>query len=216
MKPITEASGVRNSWLTLAMKSERMRSTRRASVVSRRVIMQSLPSARVRGARCTSNTRSTGTRSRQLTHWAPASASTRVAASSTSGERRVSASGSPARAAGNNNRMGAFSARRRVSGPTSIAGSRSASSRAAQSAASSAGLSTVSPRKRQGHLFDLRAILMTEIRQIGMAGAILSQLPNRDRPARGDHPLRSCAPYPRAGRSSGACSHGRPAGRAPE
>ena len=37
MKPSIEASGVRNSWLALAMKSTRMRSSRRCSVRSRKV-----------------------------------------------------------------------------------------------------------------------------------------------------------------------------------
>ena len=40
MKPTSEASGVRNSWLALAMKSTRSRSTRRASVWSRKVMQR--------------------------------------------------------------------------------------------------------------------------------------------------------------------------------
>ncbi len=35
MKPVSEASGVRSSWLALARKSARMRSLRRESVSSR-------------------------------------------------------------------------------------------------------------------------------------------------------------------------------------
>ncbi|MCY1235158.1 hypothetical protein D9M72_477640 [compost metagenome] len=38
MKPRSDASGVRSSWLALATKSERMRSMRRACEISRKVI----------------------------------------------------------------------------------------------------------------------------------------------------------------------------------
>ena len=57
MNPSSEASGVRSSWLALAMKSTRSRSTRRISVRSRSVISaaSTSPSGAASGATQTSN-----------------------------------------------------------------------------------------------------------------------------------------------------------------
>ena len=69
-KPLSEASGVRSSWLALATKSARMRASRSCSLRSRNEIRQGRTiTARLRvssGATVASSRRSTGTRSMQL------------------------------------------------------------------------------------------------------------------------------------------------------
>lgn len=51
MKPVSEASGVRSSWLALARKSARVRSERRSSVSSRKVSNASRPPAALASGR---------------------------------------------------------------------------------------------------------------------------------------------------------------------
>ena len=94
---------MRNSWLALAMKSARMRSTRRDSVRSRKVssVATTSPASVASGATQTSNSRSIGTRS--LHSAVSASPRRRRRGGSrrcTSGERSASTSGSPTRSAG--------------------------------------------------------------------------------------------------------------------
>ena len=116
-KPSSEARGVRNSWLALAMKSTRMRSTRRASVRSRRV-SSAAPISPVEagsGATQTSNRRSTGTRSLHSTVSALPFAITRRRLSRTSGARRASTSGSPIFIAGSSAWAGSLAADSRPS-----------------------------------------------------------------------------------------------------
>ncbi len=72
MKPSSAASGVRNSWLALAMKSARISSTRRSGVRSLNVIsrISACPSstlASLTGVTKASNQRSSGTRSKNST-----------------------------------------------------------------------------------------------------------------------------------------------------
>ena len=88
-KPSIEASGVRNSWLALAIKSTRILSTRRCSVKSRKVIKvaKTFPASSLNGATQTSKRRSTGTRSLHCTLCACPPAIARRRASMTVGAR---------------------------------------------------------------------------------------------------------------------------------
>ena len=100
-KPSSDARGVRSSWLALATKSARIRSTRRDSVRSRKVITTAgASSGRRRGATVTSKARSTGTRSRQATVSIRPEAPTRRIASRMSGSRNARASAPSGRRAG--------------------------------------------------------------------------------------------------------------------
>ncbi len=86
-KPLSEASGVRSSWLALATKSARMRASRSCSLRSRNEMRSAGPSAPDRdgssGATVASRRRSTGTRSCSSTeHVAPETRAWSTAASS--------------------------------------------------------------------------------------------------------------------------------------
>ena len=125
MKPSIEASGVRNSWLALAMKSTRMRSSRRCSVRSRSVsrAAATAPGAASSGATQTSNRRSIGTRSLHGAVSASPVASTRRIASMTSGLRSARISGSPSFKPGSRANAGLLATIARPSASTTTAGS---------------------------------------------------------------------------------------------
>ena len=104
MKPDSAASGVRSSWLALATKSARISSTRRSGVrswnaSSTRPGLAATPGDEI-GVTITSYQRSSGTRSENSTRCAVPLARARRIASSTSGTRRPSETGSPGRSAG--------------------------------------------------------------------------------------------------------------------
>ncbi len=124
-KPSIEASGVRNSWLALAMKSARMRSTRRDSVKSRSVskVATTWPDPAASGATQTSKRRSIGTRSLHSTVSASPFAMTRRNASMTSGVRKARTKGSPSLMPGSSAKAGLLAATGRPSAPTITAGS---------------------------------------------------------------------------------------------
>ena len=114
MKPDSAASGVRNSWLALATKSARISSTRRSGVRSSRVTSTSRVGGCSAGRRNATGTtiasyqRSSGTRSMNSTRCGTSLAIARRIASSTSGTRSASDTGSPRRSAGATARAGAF------------------------------------------------------------------------------------------------------------
>ena len=88
MKPASEASGVRSSWLALATKSTRTRSVRRRSLRSSRVRTTNSPSGRVaepRLANQAANQRSVGMRSANSTRSGPPPWATRSKAATRSG-----------------------------------------------------------------------------------------------------------------------------------
>ncbi len=102
MKPSSAASGVRSSWLALAMKSARISSTRRNGVRSLKVIrmMSEPPSAPVAsrtGVTNASNQRSSGTRSKNSTRCGSRRLVARRIASTSSGMRSAISAGSPRR-----------------------------------------------------------------------------------------------------------------------
>ena len=104
MKPDSAASGVRSSWLALATKSARISSTRRSGVrswnaSSTRPGLAATPGDEI-GVTITSYQRSSGTRSENSTRCAVPLARARRIASSTSGTRSPSETGSPGRSAG--------------------------------------------------------------------------------------------------------------------
>ena len=105
MKPSKAASGVRNSWLALAMKSARISSTRRSGVRSLKVISSrsegppSPPASRT-GRTKASYQRSRGTRSKNSTRCGSRLLLARRMALTSSGMRRLMSAGSPRRMAG--------------------------------------------------------------------------------------------------------------------
>ena len=87
MKPVSEASGVRSSWLALATKSTRMRSVRRRSLRSSRMSTMNSPPGR-RGARRDRRTRRrTSARSGRARRTRPAPAGRRCATRSKAATR---------------------------------------------------------------------------------------------------------------------------------
>ena len=95
MKPASEASGVRSSWLALATKSTRTRSALRRSLVSS--TMSTINSESASGANHASNQRSVGTRSENSTRSGGPPRATRSKAARRSGTRRRKVSASPSR-----------------------------------------------------------------------------------------------------------------------
>ncbi len=127
MKPSSAASGVRNSWLALAMKSARISSTRRSGVRSLNVIsrMSERPSptfASFTGVTKASNQRSSGTRSKNSTRCGVRLAVARRIASTSSGMRKVIKAGSPRRSDGAIVDAAALKAMTRPSRSSTIAG----------------------------------------------------------------------------------------------
>ena len=126
MKPSSAASGVRNSWLALAMKSARISSTRRSGVRSLNVIsrMSARPSgvfANLTGVTKASNQRSSGTRSKNSTRCGVRLAAARRIASTNSGMRKVMRAGSPRRRDGAIEDAAALKAMTRPSRSSTIA-----------------------------------------------------------------------------------------------
>ena len=127
MKPSSAASGVRSSWLALAMKSARISSTRRSGVRSLNVIsrMSERPSPTVAsftGVTKASNQRSSGTRSKNSTRCGVRLAVARRIASTSSGMRKVIKAGSPRRSDGAIADAAALKAMTRPSRSSTIAG----------------------------------------------------------------------------------------------
>ena len=105
MKPVSAASGVRSSWLTLATKSARISSTRRIGVRSC-TVMTTMPArppsppANATGATNASDQRADGTRAENSMRCAlPVAIAARIASTS-SGMRSAIEAGSPRRSAG--------------------------------------------------------------------------------------------------------------------
>ena len=127
IKPSNAASGVRNSWLALAMKSARISSTRRSGVRSLNVInrMSERPSptlASFTGVTKASNQRSSGTRSKNSTRCCVRLAVARRMASTNSGMRKVIKAGSPRRSDGAIADAAALKAMTRPARSSTIAG----------------------------------------------------------------------------------------------
>src|SRR5215831_5765734 len=143
MKPDSEASGVRSSWLALATKSARISSTRLSGVRSCRVTNTSsrrpaIASARATGTMNASDQRSDGTFSKNSTRWvSPVSTALRTA-SMMSGMRSAIDSGVPRVSAGATTRAAAFEAttKPRRSSAMTASGSPETTASTSQSAAS--------------------------------------------------------------------------------